>query len=120
MPDFKARVSDSDQHARKRFDVGVSRIWKGRAGQEVPEIGIVEVMGAHRIGSFMFPVKRYVGRCTDAFECKHVLKGKIEYEIEKEKFILETGDTLFFDGRARHRLRNMGNNDAALLVVYFF
>jgi len=57
---------------------------------------------------------------TDAFECKYVLKGKIEYEIEKEKFTLEAGDTLFFDGRARHRLRNVGTTDASLLVVYFF
>ena len=57
---------------------------------------------------------------TDAFECKHVLKGKIEYEIEKEKFTLDARDTLFFDGRARHRLRNIGNGDASLLVVYFF
>jgi len=57
---------------------------------------------------------------TEAFECKHVLKGKIEYEIEKEKFTLEAGDTLFFDGRASHRLRNTGNSEASLLVVYFF
>ncbi|WP_315820157.1 cupin domain-containing protein [Paraflavitalea speifideaquila] len=42
---------------------------------------------------------------TDAFECKHILKGSIEYQIEKEKFILNAGDTLFFDGRARHKLR---------------
>ena len=57
---------------------------------------------------------------TDAFECKHILKGKIEYEIENEKFILNSGDTIFFDGRARHRLRNVGNIDASVLVVYFF
>jgi transcriptional regulator with XRE-family HTH domain len=57
---------------------------------------------------------------TDAFECKHVLKGKIEYEIEKERFVLEAGDTIFFNGRARHRLRNAGNADASLLVIYFF
>jgi transcriptional regulator with XRE-family HTH domain len=57
---------------------------------------------------------------TDAFECKHILKGKIEYEIESEKYILNEGDTLFFDGRARHRLRNAGNSDATILVAYFF
>lgn len=57
---------------------------------------------------------------TDAFECKHILKGSVEYQIEKEKFILNAGDTLFFDGRAKHRLRNAGNTDAAILVVYLF
>lgn len=57
---------------------------------------------------------------TDAFECKHILKGKIEYEIEKEIYTLNEGDTLFFDGRARHRLKNIGATDATILVVYFF
>jgi quercetin dioxygenase-like cupin family protein len=57
---------------------------------------------------------------TEAFECKYVLKGKIEYQIEKEKIILQTGDTLFFDGRARHRLRNVGNTEASILVIYIF
>jgi transcriptional regulator with XRE-family HTH domain len=57
---------------------------------------------------------------TDAFECKYVLKGKIEYQVEQEKFILNAGDTLFFDGRARHRLRNIGESDCQILVIYFF
>lgn len=57
---------------------------------------------------------------TDAFECKHILKGSIEYQIEKEKFMLNAGDTLFFDGRAKHRLRNIGDTEATILVVYLF
>jgi len=57
---------------------------------------------------------------TEAFECKHVLKGKIEYQIENEKIVLQAGDTLFFDGRDRHRLRNIGNTDATILVAYLF
>jgi len=57
---------------------------------------------------------------TDAFECKYLLKGKIEYQIEKETFILNAGDTLFFDGRARHRLKNIGRTTALILVTYLF
>lgn len=57
---------------------------------------------------------------TDAFECKYVLKGKIEYQIEKETLILNEGDTLFFDGRAKHRLKNVGPGDAQMLVLYLF
>jgi transcriptional regulator with XRE-family HTH domain len=57
---------------------------------------------------------------TDAFECKYVLKGKVEYQVEKEVFELEEGDTLFFDGRARHRLRNIGNSEALILIFYLF
>jgi transcriptional regulator with XRE-family HTH domain len=57
---------------------------------------------------------------TDAFECKYVLKGCIEYQIEKEIISLQGGDTLFFDGRVPHRLRNTGDGDALILVFYFF
>jgi len=57
---------------------------------------------------------------TDAFECKYILKGKVEYQVEKETFILHAGDTLFFDGRAKHRLKNIGQTEALILVVYLF
>lgn len=57
---------------------------------------------------------------TDAWECKYVLRGKIEYQVDKEVFILEKGDTLFFDGRTRHRLRNIGPSEAIMLVMYLF
>jgi len=57
---------------------------------------------------------------TDAYECKYVLKGQIEYQIEKEIFTLDAGDTLFFDGRAKHRLKNIGSTEALILVLYLF
>ncbi len=62
--------------------------------------------------------KKMIG--TDAFECKYVIKGKIEYQIEKEIFTLDAGDTLFFDGRAKHRLKNIGATEALLLAIYLF
>jgi transcriptional regulator with XRE-family HTH domain len=57
---------------------------------------------------------------TEAFECKFVLKGSIEYQVENNKYELTEGDTIFFDGRARHRLKNTGTSIAQMLVVYFF
>jgi transcriptional regulator with XRE-family HTH domain len=57
---------------------------------------------------------------TDAFECKYILKGSVEYQIEKETFQLNEGDTLFFDGRASHRLKNIGSSEALILVIYLF
>jgi len=62
--------------------------------------------------------KQMIG--TDAFECKYILKGSIEYQIEKEVFQLHEGDTLFFDGRAAHRLKNIGDTEALILVIYLF
>jgi len=57
---------------------------------------------------------------TDAYECKYVLKGDVEYQVENEVFTLHEGDTLFFDGRAKHRLRNVGSTEALILVFYLF
>lgn len=57
---------------------------------------------------------------TDAFEYKYVVKGKVEYHIENEKYILEEGDSLFFDGRLGHKPANIGNTDAIMLVIYYF
>ncbi|GGB07449.1 helix-turn-helix domain-containing protein [Puia dinghuensis] len=57
---------------------------------------------------------------TDAYECKYILKGDIEYQVENENFTLSEGDTLFFDGRARHRLKNIGSTEALILVFYLF
>jgi transcriptional regulator with XRE-family HTH domain len=57
---------------------------------------------------------------TDAFECKYILKGTIEYQIEKEVFILHAGDTIFFDGRVPHRLKNTGSTEALILIIYLF
>lgn len=57
---------------------------------------------------------------TDAYEYKYLLKGNIEYMIGKKKYALNAGDSLFFDGRIGHKLSNPGDEDALMLVFYFF
>ncbi len=57
---------------------------------------------------------------TDAFEIKYILQGSIEYQVEKEIFILNEGDALLFDGRNDHRLRNIGSGTALILAIYLF
>ena len=57
---------------------------------------------------------------TDAFEFKYLLKGKVEYTIGEETYLMEEGDSLFFDAGDLHNPRNTGQEDALLLVIYFF
>lgn len=57
---------------------------------------------------------------TDAFEFKYVLKGKIQYIIGEETFLMEEGDSLFFDAAELHNPVNAGDEDALVLVVYLF
>jgi len=57
---------------------------------------------------------------TEAFEYKYIIKGTVEYLIKGKKHILKEGDSLFFDGRQGHKPSNIGNENAQILVVYFF
>ena len=57
---------------------------------------------------------------TNAFEYKYLLEGKVEYTIGRKKYLMEAGDSLFFDARQPHHPANIGKSDALLLVVYFF
>jgi quercetin dioxygenase-like cupin family protein len=57
---------------------------------------------------------------TNAYEYKYLLEGRIEYTIGRKKYIMEAGDSLFFDARQPHHPANIGKTDALLLVVYFF
>ncbi|RAJ10500.1 XRE family transcriptional regulator [Chitinophaga skermanii] len=57
---------------------------------------------------------------TDAYEYKYIIKGTVEYQIQNDVYHLETGDSIFFDGRLGHKPTNTGDDDALILVVYFF
>lgn len=57
---------------------------------------------------------------TDAYEFKYILRGKVEYAIGENKYLLEEGDSLYFDAREPHNPKNIGEEDALMLIVYFF
>lgn len=57
---------------------------------------------------------------TDAFEFKYLLKGKVEYTIGDKLYRMDEGDSLFFDATEIHNPKSVGQEDAVLLVAYFF
>lgn len=57
---------------------------------------------------------------TQAYEYKYIIKGSVQYLIDGKKYLLNEGDSLFFDGRLGHTLSNPGKVEAQMLVVYFF
>lgn len=57
---------------------------------------------------------------TEAFEYKYIISGKVEYEINGNSYVLEEGDSLFFDGRLPHVPHTIGKKPAVMLIVYFF
>jgi len=57
---------------------------------------------------------------SESFEFNYMVKGKVEYYIEDKRYEFNEGESLFFDSRQAHRLANIGDGDATMLVVYFF
>ena len=57
---------------------------------------------------------------TDAFEFKYVISGNVEYTIGENKHLLGPGDSIYFDAREPHNPKNVGEEEAVMLVVYFF
>lgn len=57
---------------------------------------------------------------TESVEYNYMIKGKVEYHIEDKEYIVSEGESVFFDSRLPHRIANVGNNDALMLIVYFF
>lgn len=56
---------------------------------------------------------------TDALELIHVLKGNVLYGLPEVELSLSRGDTLFFDGRLPHSVKNNGDEKALLYKLYF-
>ena len=58
---------------------------------------------------------------TQAFEYKYIIKGEVQYIVEGKKYLLQEGDSFFFDGRMEHTLSNYNEkSEALILVIYFF
>lgn len=47
----------------------------------------------------------------------YCLKGEVLYSINGRGYVLETGDSIFFDGQLPHRFSNPGPETAELLII---
>tara|TARA_R110002124_G_scaffold247883_1_gene412997 strand:- start:358 stop:936 length:579 start_codon:yes stop_codon:yes gene_type:complete len=57
---------------------------------------------------------------TNAYEFKYILQGTVEYSVGKNKYVLEEGDTMFFDANELHNPKCINGDEALILVIYFF
>jgi len=57
---------------------------------------------------------------TEAFEYKYILSGKVEYIFEDQQYSLSEGDSMLFDGRLPHTPKNLTDQKAIMLIIYFF
>jgi transcriptional regulator with XRE-family HTH domain len=57
---------------------------------------------------------------TKATELKYVLRGKVEYTIGKNKYLLNEGDVIYFDANELHNPKCLSDEPCQMLVFYFF
>jgi transcriptional regulator with XRE-family HTH domain len=57
---------------------------------------------------------------TEAFEFNYILKGKIQYTIKDKKYVLEQGDSFYYDARQLHLSKCLSPKGCTMLVIYFF
>jgi transcriptional regulator with XRE-family HTH domain len=57
------------------------------------------------------------GRFHDGHECHLVVKGKVRAYYGDESYLLDEGDSIFWDGTALHRLENVGHEVAHIVTA---
>lgn len=57
------------------------------------------------------------GMIHNGHEFVMCLEGQIEYEVENQRYILESGDSLIFSAQFRHRWHNTGEATASVIIV---
>ncbi len=51
-------------------------------------------------------------------EMLFILSGTVEFEVDKESFVLYAGDCIYIDSIVRHRGKALGEEAKALVVIY--
>lgn len=96
---------------RKAFRISTG-IWQGLGGDSYTghlEPLLVTIDGGGSSGDS--------GMIHTGHEFVLCMSGKLEYEIDGQKFLLEPGDSLIFFAQLRHRWVNPGDEAAAILMV---
>jgi quercetin dioxygenase-like cupin family protein len=88
--------------------------------------GVIEGLGGEffsgRVEAFMLTLEN--GGSSGPSQMLHsghefvfVLRGRLEYEVDGQRFILEPGDSLLFTSHQTHRWRNMGGAVVNAIIV---
>ncbi|MDI6768798.1 MAG: cupin domain-containing protein [Anaerolineales bacterium] len=99
--------------ASERTRVSFQRgIWEGLGGEQF--VGRVE--------PFMLTLESGASSGNNSMvhtghEFVFCLRGQLEYQVEKEIYNLEPGDSLLFSAHLQHRWRNRGNTVTNVLIL---
>ncbi len=57
---------------------------------------------------------------TQAHEFNYMIKGQMQYTIDNKKYMLEEGDSFYYNARKLHHTKCLSEKAYEMLVVYFF
>lgn len=57
---------------------------------------------------------------TNAFEYDYMIKGRMQYTIDNKTYVLEEGDSFYYDARKPHLTTCLDGEEFVMLVIYFF
>ena len=99
----------ADQHSVVEFPRGR---WEGLGGESF--LGRVEPFVLNlEPGATSGPH----GLLHSGHEFVLLIEGRLEYEVEGQRYLFEPGDSLLFASRLRHRWRNPGKSPARVVIV---
>lgn len=83
---------------------------------------LTDSMQGRYLQPFLFTFPDKVGKFVffehEGEEILHVLTGRVEWQVGREKHVLEAGDTIHFDSRIPHRGHSLSGPATALVVMY--
>lgn len=99
----------SDQRVRVPFSRG---IWEGLGGEQF----------TGRVEPFVLTLESGAGSGLHSMvhsghEFVYCIRGKLEYQVEEQSFLLDTGDSLLFAAQLQHRWRNPGGTVTNVLIL---
>ena len=85
--------------------------------------GLVQVMfDSEEVACGKFILQEGVEGSTDihekAMEIAYVIKGKVEYSIFGENFIVNSGQAIFIPPNFPHDVRNIGSGEASVFWIF--
>jgi transcriptional regulator with XRE-family HTH domain len=69
------------------------------------------------IGHLNQPRGHSADALTSVDECFIVLQGKLEFQLDEESYVLEEGDSAYFNGTVPHRYTALGEEELVLLFA---
>jgi transcriptional regulator with XRE-family HTH domain len=84
--------------------------------------GLTDFGEPRRMAPFLFTFPREIEKRVffehEGEEFLFILSGQVEWQMGHEKFLLNPGDSVYFDSRLPHRGRAVGAEATAIVVVY--